>query len=724
MSIALACILKNEERNIKQLLDSVKDCFDEIHLTDTGSTDNSIEIINSLKSEHPLFLHHFKWIDDFSAARNASFEPVNTDYVMWLDLDDVLSGAENFKAFTKTTMKIADFWVATYHYASDKDGKPICSFVRERIFKTNLGFRWKYFVHEGVVPKSGIKKDVVVHYATSWNVVHKRSEEDAKQDKSRNVKLFSDRKNQLDARMKYYYGKELFETGDPLTAFSELLTASADETLEGHDRLMAVQYCCIAAMQLNQYDRAIQIAHQGLQLDPCRAEFYVIIGDSYLKTNRINEAIPNFKAAAGCIYQENKIMHAAIYSHADSYRHYPLNQLARIYANKGDMDSADEMISKANLLGPNHETIAIAAEIESLKSKAGVGVSVAKKRNEDIVISCHPGGFYEWDEYVYKTKGIGGSETAVVEMAYWLAKLTDRKVLVFNNRQEKKEFGGVQYIPAQELPKYFVSSTPKVNINWRHNIKLTDAETYLWSHDLMCPGIENSGNYKEVLALSEFHKNFLINIASVPKEKIRVTRNGVDPTRFENLAIAKPFNKVIWSSSPDRGIERAMLVMDEVVKEFKDAELHCYYGFDNMIKMGKTAHVEAIQSMIKERSFVKFVGNIPQCELVGEMALAKVWLYPTNFLETFCITAIEALCCKAHPVVRAYGALEDTLAFESKIKMADVINSDCETKEEIKLYSEAVINSIYSRAWQRVEVDKEKHSWQSVAKEWVEFMGL
>lgn len=724
MSIALACILKNEERNIAQLLNSVKDCFDEIHLTDTGSTDNSIEIINSLKQDYPLHLHHFKWIDDFAAARNASFAPVTTDYVMWLDLDDVLSGAEGFKNFTKTTMKIADFWVATYHYASDGSGKPICSFVRERIFRTNLKLKWKYFVHEGVIPKSDFKKDVIVHYATSWNVVHKRSDEDAKQDKSRNIKLFSDRKNQLDARMKYYYGKELFETGDPLTAFGELLTASADETLEGHDRLMSVQYCCISAMQLNQFDRAIQIAHQGLQLDPCRAEFYVIIGDSYLKMNRINEAIPNFRAAASCPYQENRLVYGAIYSHADSYKHYPLNQLARIYANQGNMDLAEETVNKAMALGDNQESIAIASEIQSLKSKVGIGINISKSKNEDIVVSCHPGGFYEWDEHVYKTKGIGGSETAVVEMAYWLSRLTDRKVLVFNNRAEKRWFGNVEYLPANDLPMYFASNVPKVNINWRHNIKLTDADTYLWSHDLMCHGIERSENYKELLALSEFHKNFLINIAAVPENKIRVTRNGIDPDRFKYLDINKVDNRVIWSSSPDRGLERAMLVMDEVVREFGTAELHCYYGFDNMLKMGKKAHVESIQAMIKERPYVKFVGNVSQSELSGAMASAQVWLYPTNFLETFCITAVEALCCKVHPVVRAYGALEDTLSYESKIKMADVINSDCETKEEIDLYAQAVINSIYSRSWQRVEADKEKHSWQSVAKEWIEFMGL
>ena len=46
-TLALCCILKDEIKNLPQLLSSVKDCFDEIHLTDTGSTDGSIEWIQT-----------------------------------------------------------------------------------------------------------------------------------------------------------------------------------------------------------------------------------------------------------------------------------------------------------------------------------------------------------------------------------------------------------------------------------------------------------------------------------------------------------------------------------------------------------------------------------------------------------------------------------------------------------------------------------------------------
>lgn len=726
-TIALACILKNELKNIPQLLESVKDCFDEIHLTDTGSTDGSLELIRALQETYPqpIHLHHFTWINDFAAARNASFEPVKTDYVMWMDLDDVLTNKEAFIDFRNTVMKSADYWAATYHYASDKLGHPTCSFVRERVLRTDLGFKWNYFVHEGVTPKSPIKKDVVCQYATSWSVTHKRDDEDVVADKSRNLNIFEKNKDKMDARMHYYYGKELFENGKPLDAISELLTGAGDLSLEHHDRVMGTQLAALCAMQLNQFEKAIELGYVGLRLDPLRAEFFVVIADSYVKLGKILEAVPNYLAATKCPNRANELFAGPLYAHKESYTTYPLNQLARAYAAMGDTKQALSYVTKSLELCDHEEAQGIKREILELENRAGLTIHVPSKiKRDEIVISCHPQGPYEWDEAIYKERGIGGSETAAVEMAYWLSKLTNREVLVFNNRTEKKSFGNVSYIPAQELPTYFAAHEPKVNISWRHNVKLTDADNYIWCHDLFAQGMERTDHYKKALALSNFHKNYLKTVMSIPDDKILVTSNGINPDRFKELNTHKTGNRLIWSSSPDRGIERALKAMDLIIKEVPDAELHCYYGFDNMLKLGKTEHVKNIKEMIDRRPYVKFHGNINQKELTQEMAKSKVWFYPTNFLETYCITAIEALCSKAFPIVREYGALEDTLSKAKQTGMAELLQIDCETDSEIRKYADSAINALISDSWKKVDVNPDDYSWEKVARQWVEFMGL
>ncbi len=719
-TISLCCILKNELNNLSQMLASMKGCFDEIHLTDTGSTDGSIELIKGWvggpnPADSKIYLHHFDWVDDFAAARNTSFSHATTDYIMWLDLDDVLSSADKFIQWRDSVMKLGDFWIATYHYATDITGKPVCSFARERVVKRELDLKWKYFVHEGMIPLSAKKRDVSIQFATPWNVLHKRTPDDMVKDRSRNLLIFEKKKQELDARGLYYYGKELFENNKPLEAFGVLVDAIALPDLEPHDRVMGIQYACLSAMQLNQFDRAIQLAHQGLQLEPLRAEYHVVIGDSYLKLGKLEAAVTEYVAATQCPFNGGGMYSQAIFAHEDSYKHYPLNQIARIYANIGQIDKAEEFVNKAIAYGANVESVGILQEITKIKQAAAVGIVAEKKDTEEIVISCHPNGFYEWDEEIYHQKGIGGSETAVVEMAQHLSKLTNRKVLVFNNRDTAKVFGDVSYLPAKQLPMYFAHHKPKVHIAWRHNIKFTDAPTYIWCHDLGVPGLDNSSHYDKVLALSDFHRDYLVNMFGAPKEKVWVTGNGINPARFSSEKPFKTYGKVVFSSSPDRGLEKAIRVMDLVTKVVPEATLHVYYGFDNMRKNGKGEQADYLTRMALERPWVKLHGNTEQSKLTKELEAACVWLYPADFLETYCITAIEMLCCKVYPVVRNWGALPDTL------KGAHCSILDTEQESE---YASHVIDALMQHKWEKIEAKPEDYSWEKVAKTWVEFMRL
>ena len=720
-TLALACILKNEMKNIPRLLESVRDCFDEIHLTDTGSTDGSLELINSYvgganPANSKVFVHEFQWCEDFAKARNASFEPIKTDFVMWMDLDDVLHNREGFIGWRNHAMNLADYWMATYHYAQDANGKPMCSFARERVFRRSLGFDWKYFIHEGVFPKGNIQ------YAVTWDIRHMRDAEDLKADRSRNLKIFEKRKGELDPRMRYYYGKELYENQKPLEAFSELMAAISADGLELHDRIMGLQYSCLCAMSLNQFEKAVQLAHQGLQLAPTRAEFFVTIADCYLKSGKVCESVPFYHSAANCAYGGGNAIQGPVFAHEDSYKHYPLNQLARIYANMGNLDAADEAVNRALKYGPNTDSIGIAKDLQDIRRKTSFG-GPARKDVDAIVITCPPGGLYEWDEAIYRERGIGGSETAAVEMARHLSDLTGRRVIIFSGEKHKK-FGMVEHRPTTEVPEFLRDNRPAAHIAWRHVTKLSDDPMWVWCHDLHAPGLENANGYHKVLALSEFHREFLENMVGVPKEKIRVTRNGIDPKRFLGPRPEKIPGKVVFTSSPDRGLLNAIRVMERVVKEVPSATLHVYYGFDNMLKMGRQAEVEEIQKAMAGKDWLVFHGNIMQSELTKQLQTACIWLYPTNFLETFCISAIEALCAGVYPIVRHWGALPHTLSDAFINGMADVIDHDCETEEGVGIYAASVFSALASKAWKGVKVDPHAFSWKSVAEEWIEMLDL
>ena len=84
-TLSLCMIVKDEETVLPRCLESVQGLFDEIVVIDTGSTDQTREIARAFGAE----VFDFQWRDDFSVARNFSFSKATSDYLFWMDADDV-----------------------------------------------------------------------------------------------------------------------------------------------------------------------------------------------------------------------------------------------------------------------------------------------------------------------------------------------------------------------------------------------------------------------------------------------------------------------------------------------------------------------------------------------------------------------------------------------------------------------------------------------------------
>lgn len=93
VTISLCMIVKNEQDVIARCLNSVKDIVDEIIIVDTGSTDNTKEIIKNYTD----IIFDFQWGDYFSSARNYSFSKATKDFILWLDADDVVLEEDRLK---------------------------------------------------------------------------------------------------------------------------------------------------------------------------------------------------------------------------------------------------------------------------------------------------------------------------------------------------------------------------------------------------------------------------------------------------------------------------------------------------------------------------------------------------------------------------------------------------------------------------------------------------
>jgi glycosyltransferase involved in cell wall biosynthesis len=150
--VSLTMIVRNEEANLPNALESARGLFDEMVVVDTGSTDRTKEIAREFGAK----VFDFAWIDDFAAARNAALSRATGDYAFWLDADDVLEAPQRKKLEDLLNGLRADDPAAyVLRCACDQGrnrGAGIIVVDHIRLFPLREGVRWTYRVHEQILP--------------------------------------------------------------------------------------------------------------------------------------------------------------------------------------------------------------------------------------------------------------------------------------------------------------------------------------------------------------------------------------------------------------------------------------------------------------------------------------------------------------------------------------------------------------------------------------------
>jgi glycosyltransferase involved in cell wall biosynthesis len=485
-----------------------------------------------------------------------------------------------------------------------------------------------------------------------------------------------------------------------------------------HDRLVAIQYWGYALHQIQKYEKVINAMQTGLLIDPTRAEFNVLIADAYLKCNQLAQALP-YLGAAKYTLENNAV--SVVFKNKDSYGPYPTKQIARIYAQVGNFDLAKKEAEEGKAKWPNDPEFQILLdELEKLK-KIEVGFNGALP-SEDIVFSTPPVTAYEWDGDIYKTQAMGGSETACIEVAQWIKKLTGRNVIVFNMRKDAKIVEGVQYRSNAELNDYMARNKPYIHIAWRHNIKVTDAPTFIWSHDLQTQFAEFTDRYIKIMCLTPWHARFLSLTQGVPMDKIFLTRNGLVPEKFEGLdKVEKVKNRFVFGSSPDRGLERAIRVLKEVRKEFPDVTLSVHYGIEHLPKYGhQELHDRLAKEFEENKEWLTYHGKTEQKDLMKSYATAQYCIQPSDFLETSMISCIELVACGVYVMLRKVGGAVDTLTPFVDKGVAEFIDERCESDEEYAIYIERAKEAIREEKYKLVKTHMSDFpTWEGVARQWI-----
>lgn len=148
--LAVAIIVRDEEKTLAATLASVQKIADQIVVVDTGSTDRSARIAR----EFGAMIIDADWEDSFSAARNQAMEAIRAEWVLWID-----AGEELAREDAQTLRELVDgqsdastcfaLWVELPQATLDSYAERL---IQIRLIPSSSALRFEGRVRESLLP--------------------------------------------------------------------------------------------------------------------------------------------------------------------------------------------------------------------------------------------------------------------------------------------------------------------------------------------------------------------------------------------------------------------------------------------------------------------------------------------------------------------------------------------------------------------------------------------
>lgn len=335
-------IVRDEENTIARCLEAVENIVDEIIIVDTGSVDQTKEIVGKYSSN----IYKFSWIDDFAAARNFSFSKATQEYILWLDADDVLleESQEALKVLKRDLDPKVDAVSMPYYLVMDSNGKPLYCTRRYRLVKREKQFQWYGKVHEYLAVSGEL-------YNSDVAVTHKKEKEVT----NRNLKIFQNivaAGEEMSPRDLFYYANESMDNKkyeDAVLLYETFLNQK-----EGwyEEKIYACGKLGDCYAKLGEWEKATKSCIDSFRYDIPRGENCTRLGYIYMEQSKYNEAIFWFKLAT-----EVPIAAATPFHSPASYTWLPYLQMCICYSRLGNQEKAYYYNELAASYVPNNSVI-------------------------------------------------------------------------------------------------------------------------------------------------------------------------------------------------------------------------------------------------------------------------------------------------------------------------------------------------------------------------------
>jgi len=657
--ICLNMIVKDEEHCILETLENVYKYVDYYIIVDTGSTDNTKKVIKEFMDSKGLKGEiHDSEFRDFGYARSKalSYCSQKCRYAWVIDADDLVQG--DFKFPEKMT---ADGYNVQY-------GKGFV-YWRCQIFRMDKpgpdgAPAWKYngVLHE--YPHCTKRNTSIAYMKGNYFIESRRkgARNKVKDKYQKDAAVFEEALKKGDvkdeSRYIFYLAQSYFDAGD----FTKSLENYRKRVQMGGwvEEVYYSQYrvaICMARLGrsfldiINEFIRATQI-HPG------RAEPFYEVARIFRMQKMYRHAYEYGKLGLPLMYNESYL-----FCTKAVFDYLLMDEVAISAYYVGDYATATNLSTR---LLSNPETPS------QFHLRININRQFANQKIQDVGPKEKPLlVFYTGYSTIYSNKEIYGSELALQSLTKYLQQ--DYRIVVFSENCELQGIiNGVMSLPARNFEQFQAVNEIDVMVISRYicffmEHKLRAKKTFVWIHDTTFQPywngmrMRNEGRYlmqnmdsqiDGYITLTEWHRKLVSQHYGIEPHKIHIIGNGLRPELFEQKTEKIP-QRFIYTSCPKRGLTLLLKYFQKIHEEFDNAELYIFRGKESFTK-------EQLDT-IDKLPYVYYEGGVPQSRTAVEFQKADVWFYPTNFPETYCMTALEAQMAGCICIATDFAALSETV---------------------------------------------------------------
>lgn len=311
---------------------------------------------------------------------------------------------------------------------------------------------------------------------------------------------------------------------------------------------------------------------------------------------------------------------------------------------------------------------------------------------------------------------VGGSELAAVKLA---ESLQYRGYDVYIGGQVVEGvWNGVKWITIEYCQREYFDLVIAVNyLHYLKKLPTSFSKSIFWFHNTDFfkwyvgeQSIDESwlqdDRLTAVVGLTKWHANQLQRGFNLTKP-LHIIGNGLDRKDFPAWKVGKIPASFIYSSARERGLYRLLDMWPKIKQQIPEATLRVFgpgYDRDN--------------TSLPNLPGVTYMGTVDQQTLHNWQMKSEYWLHPTEYKETYCITALEAQYAGCIPITTSLAALREVVSSrgflfnqnetdESLINIIKVLHRSPEVKEKLR---------------SRMQHWAKQQTWSSRTDEWIKLI--